>query len=439
MIPRYSRPDMVAIWEPDSKFRIWLEIEAHACDAQAKLGVVPESAAKAVWARGAFEIDRIDEIESETKHDVIAFLTNVAEHVGEEARFLHQGMTSSDVVDTCLAVQLARASDILLADMDALLAQVAALDLVITTSQTVAHVAGGLGVPVWVLLPRGGGLLWYWFLEGERSPFYASARLFRQAVRGGWTEILECVASRLAHAFFTDVIKHCNALVDLHTGSFYRTNITQLRADMSKPTVAEFADLFGDIPVLNTGGNGSSLRAAAVRAGIPAVTLEAGEPMRMQVEVVEEGVKAINTLLEKNGMYPSFSLWAKPSPAFYRSAWVRANSSGILFSKVELGGKVKKGDILGQVINPMSNEKRDIVSAYEGRVLGMALDQFVLPGFAAYHIGILQPRTKKKSVMPVEAELIGSDDDGMLDVEQKPSLLETPKPMTPEEEGFDDE
>jgi len=122
MIPRYSRPDMVAIWEPDSKFRIWLEIEAHACDAQAKLGVVPADAAKAVWERGQFEIDRIDEIERETKHDVIAFLTNVAEHVGDEARFLHQGMTSSDVLDTCLAVQLARASDILLADMDALLA-----------------------------------------------------------------------------------------------------------------------------------------------------------------------------------------------------------------------------------------------------------------------------------------------------------------------------
>jgi len=121
MIPRYSRPDMVAIWEPDSKFRIWLEIEAHACDAQAKLGVVPADAAKAVWERGQFEIDRIDEIERETKHDVIAFLTNVAEHVGDEARFLHQGMTSSDVLDTCLAVQLARASDILLADMDALL------------------------------------------------------------------------------------------------------------------------------------------------------------------------------------------------------------------------------------------------------------------------------------------------------------------------------
>jgi adenylosuccinate lyase len=121
MIPRYSRPEMTAIWEPDSKFRIWLEIEAHACDAQAKLGVVPVDAAKAVWERGKFEIDRIDEIERETRHDVIAFLTNVAEHVGPEARFLHQGMTSSDVLDTCLAVQLSRAADILLADMDKLL------------------------------------------------------------------------------------------------------------------------------------------------------------------------------------------------------------------------------------------------------------------------------------------------------------------------------
>jgi adenylosuccinate lyase len=122
MIPRYSRPDMVRIWEPEQRFRIWFEIEAHACDAQAKLGVIPKSAAKAVWEHGAFEVARIDEIERETHHDVIAFLTNLAEHVGEEARFVHQGMTSSDVLDTCLAVQLARASDLLLDDMDALLA-----------------------------------------------------------------------------------------------------------------------------------------------------------------------------------------------------------------------------------------------------------------------------------------------------------------------------
>ncbi|MDP7543084.1 MAG: adenylosuccinate lyase [Alphaproteobacteria bacterium] len=122
MIPRYSRPEMAAIWEPENKFRIWLEIEAHACDAQAELGVIPKEAAQEVWEKGRFEVARIDEIERETKHDVIAFLTNVTEHVGEPARFLHQGMTSSDVLDTCLAVQLAQAGDILLGDLDALLA-----------------------------------------------------------------------------------------------------------------------------------------------------------------------------------------------------------------------------------------------------------------------------------------------------------------------------
>jgi adenylosuccinate lyase len=122
MIPRYSRPEMARIWEPENKFRIWFEIEAHACDAQAELGVIPRSAAEAVWQKGKFDIDRIDEIERETKHDVIAFLTNLAEYVGPDARFVHQGMTSSDVLDTTLAVQLAQASDLLLADLDALLA-----------------------------------------------------------------------------------------------------------------------------------------------------------------------------------------------------------------------------------------------------------------------------------------------------------------------------
>ena len=122
MIPRYSRPEMARIWEPENRFRIWFEIEAHACDAQAELGVIPKEAAKAVWARGKWEIARIDEIERETKHDVIAFLTNLAEHVGPEARFVHQGMTSSDVLDTCLAVQMKQAAELLLADLDALLA-----------------------------------------------------------------------------------------------------------------------------------------------------------------------------------------------------------------------------------------------------------------------------------------------------------------------------
>ena len=128
MIPRYSRPDMVAIWEPEARFRIWFEIEAHATQKLADLGVVPKSAAKALWdwwaTKPAIDVAAIDAIEAITKHDVIAFLDWVAQQVGPEARFMHQGMTSSDVLDTCLAVQLARASDILLADMDALLAAI---------------------------------------------------------------------------------------------------------------------------------------------------------------------------------------------------------------------------------------------------------------------------------------------------------------------------
>ncbi len=121
MIARYSRKQMSDIWEAENRFRIWFEIEAHACDANAKLGRIPEAAAKAVWERGKWEIDRIDEIEREVKHDVIAFLTNLSEHVGDEARFVHQGMTSSDVLDTCLSVQLKQAADIIIEDLEKLL------------------------------------------------------------------------------------------------------------------------------------------------------------------------------------------------------------------------------------------------------------------------------------------------------------------------------
>src|SRR5512137_571455 len=125
MIPRYARDKMVSIWSPESKFRIWFEIEAHATDALAELGVVPKEAAKKVWEKGkdaTFDVARIDAIEREVKHDVIAFLTHLAEIVGPEARFVHQGMTSSDVLDTCLNVQLVRAADLLIADVDKVLA-----------------------------------------------------------------------------------------------------------------------------------------------------------------------------------------------------------------------------------------------------------------------------------------------------------------------------
>ncbi|MDO8608032.1 MAG: adenylosuccinate lyase [Phaeospirillum sp.] len=127
MIPRYSRPEMTAIWEPENRFRIWFEIEAHACDALAEIGVIPKEAAKTIWDKGNIPYTparsaRIDEIEAVTKHDVIAFLTELAEHIGPDSRFVHQGMTSSDVLDTCLAVQMTQAADLLLADIDRLLA-----------------------------------------------------------------------------------------------------------------------------------------------------------------------------------------------------------------------------------------------------------------------------------------------------------------------------
>ena len=218
-------------------------------------------------------------------------------------------------------------------------------------------------------------------------------------------------ASRLAHSFFTKIIMHCDSLVDLHTGSFHRTNLPQLRADLADENVARLAQSFGVIAVLNSRGNPNSLRAAAVRAGIPAVTLEAGEPMAMQREVVEEGVKAINTLLAKTGMYGKQQRWNRIAPVYYRSVWVRANQSGILFSKATLGQRVKEDDILGTVTDPITNARTTIKSPHNGRIIGMALDQVVLPGFAAYHIGIQTP----EAILIEESQMT----DGLLEEDEE--------------------
>src|SRR5271169_6852576 len=145
MIPRYSRPEMVAIWAPQTRFKIWFEIEAYACDAMAEIGMIPESAARAIWEKAGdvvFDVERIDEIERVTKHDVIAFLTHLAEFIGPDARFVHQGLTSSDVLDTCLAVQLRRASDILIADVDGLLAALKARAYEHKTTPTIGRSHG---------------------------------------------------------------------------------------------------------------------------------------------------------------------------------------------------------------------------------------------------------------------------------------------------------
>jgi predicted deacylase len=213
-------------------------------------------------------------------------------------------------------------------------------------------------------------------------------------------------ASRIAYSFFTNIIRHCDALVDIHTGSFHRTNLTQLRADLSNEQVAALAQSFGAIAVLNSRGNPASLRTAAVRAGIPSVTVEAGEPMRMQSDVVLEGTRAIETLLAKMGMYGRQGKWNRYAPVYYKSVWVRANQSGILFSRAPLGKRVVKGEVLGTVTDPITNASSDIVSPYHGRILGMALDQVVLPGFAAYHIGIQTP----EAILIEEGQL--DDEDG---------------------------
>ncbi len=195
-------------------------------------------------------------------------------------------------------------------------------------------------------------------------------------------------ASRIAYSLFNRVILRCNALVDLHTGSFHRTNLPQLRADLSNPGVVDLTTGFGATVILHSAGGEGTLRRAAVEAGIPAVTLEAGAPQQVNEEAVDHSAKSIQTLLDTLNMYDRRSLWGNPEPAYYQSRWVRVDHGGILSGKVKLGRRVAPGEILGTVTDPISNEQADIVSPFRGRVIGMALDQFVMPGYATFHIGI---------------------------------------------------
>ena len=191
----------------------------------------------------------------------------------------------------------------------------------------------------------------------------------------------------MAHSFFTEVVKHCSALIDLHTGSLNRTNLPQVRADLRLPQVARMTQAFGATVVLHSVGERGSLRRAATEAGIPSVTFEMGEPMRVQPEQVEHGAKAVETLLYSLGMTSSAATGAIPEPVYYASKWVRVDHGGILFSDVALGERVSEGELLGVVTDPISNQQHRIYAPISGRVLGMALNQVVLPGFAAYRIG----------------------------------------------------
>ncbi len=195
-------------------------------------------------------------------------------------------------------------------------------------------------------------------------------------------------ASRIAHAFFQSVVVHCDLLVDLHTGSFHRTNLPQLRADLHNPSVKELAQNMGSIVVLHSRGAGGSLRRAATDRGIPAVTLEAGEPHKVDLDAVDHGVMSLQALLHKRGMYERRSMWTRQiEPMYYKSRWVRSPNGGILTSRITLGERVKSGDVLGTVTDPITNYSVEINTPIDGRVIGMALNQVMQPGFAAYHIG----------------------------------------------------
>ncbi|MFA0811337.1 succinylglutamate desuccinylase/aspartoacylase family protein [Microbulbifer epialgicus] len=211
-------------------------------------------------------------------------------------------------------------------------------------------------------------------------------------------------ASRIANSFFHEVISHCDAVVDLHTGSFYRTNLPQLRGDLSNPKIVKMTKGFGSTVVLHSAGAKGTLRRAAVEAGIPTVTLEAGAPMVLDERSVSHSVKGIRTLLNQLGMVSKFRLWGDPEPVYYNSTWQRSSTGGIIFSEVQLGEFVRKGDLLGTVTNPITNVRTEIRSEHNGRVLGMALDQVVQPGFAAYHIGIQAPQEQISKPQEVISE-----------------------------------
>lgn len=195
-------------------------------------------------------------------------------------------------------------------------------------------------------------------------------------------------ASRIAHSLFQNVIQRCSALVDLHTGSFHRTNLPQLRADLGNERVADLTRGFGATVVLNSEPPNGTLRHAATAAGVPTVTVEAGEPMRFQPEEVTHGVRALRSLMSHLGMLDTNRLWSAPQPVYYESHWVRADDGGILTSAVSVGDTVSEGDTLGSVTDPITNRRVHLTSPYDGRVIGMALNQAVIPGFAAYHIGV---------------------------------------------------
>jgi uncharacterized protein len=209
-------------------------------------------------------------------------------------------------------------------------------------------------------------------------------------------------ASRLAYSLFENVVRNCTYLVDVHTGSFHRTNLPQLRGDLTNLDVVDLSRRFGSTVILHNRGAIGTLRRAATDAGIPTITLETGEPLRIQERDVRQGVSAIQAAMSALAMYPSGLHWVAQAPVYFESRWVRVNSGGVLISGVRLGDVVEQGTQLGTVTDPVTNRTSSVIAPYSGRVLGMALNQVVLPGYAAFHIGIASTMEDAKAADALE-------------------------------------
>jgi predicted deacylase len=237
-------------------------------------------------------------------------------------------------------------------------------------------------------------------------------------------------ASRIAHRIFDSVIRRCDALVDIHTGSFNRSNAHQLRADLREPGVVDLARRLRSQVVVHKVGGIGTLRGAAVAAGIPAVTIEGGEPLRLSHGEVDSGVTSILRLMVSMGMSPesedgkSPASDEPPQEFYYRSHWVRSPNGGILVTSARLGQKIAAGEVLGTVTDPLSDPHSSklgtLQSLYDGRVIGIAFDQLVMPGFATIHIGVagVSPRDIFVPGLPIEEEVVESPDG--VELEERP-------------------
>jgi predicted deacylase len=228
-------------------------------------------------------------------------------------------------------------------------------------------------------------------------------------------------ASRLAWSVFEKVVRRCDALVDVHSGSFHRTNLPQVRGDLRRPDVLKLARAFGSEIAIHNEGRSGTLRRAASEAGIPAITYEAGEPMRFQSDEIERGVVGVERMLARLGMRLGNTADAPDPELYYRARWIRADDGGILAARAKLGDTVKANQVLGTIFDPISNEKSTIRATHSGRVIGVALDQLVMPGFAAFHIATDEPMTEG-SIVPAAA--LPSVDEGVeplrLELEERP-------------------